>query len=63
MEENLPRALPRDVSDYHERHAAHFRELASITTTARVKSRLLREANEHERMAHGEPVLTVTDEP
>ena len=35
MEEKLPRALPRDVPDYHDRQAAHFRALASTTTTAR----------------------------
>jgi hypothetical protein len=37
MEEKLPRALPRDVPDYHERQAAHFRALASTATTPRVK--------------------------
>ena len=31
MEEKLPRALPRDVPDYHDRQAAHFRALASTT--------------------------------
>jgi hypothetical protein len=56
MEEKLPRALPRDVPDYHERQAAHFRALASTaTTTARVKKRLLQEAEEHEQIAYGEP--------
>src|SRR5947208_1717933 len=49
MEEKLLRALPRDVPDYHERQAAHFRALASTATTARVKTRLLREADEHEQ--------------
>ncbi len=62
MEEKLPRALPRDVPDYHERQAAHFRALASTATTARVKTRLLREAKEHEQIAHGEPILASTDE-
>jgi hypothetical protein len=61
MEEKLPRALPRDVPDYHERQAAHFRALASTATTARVKARLLHEAEEHEQIAHGEPVLAFTD--
>jgi hypothetical protein len=56
MEEKLPRALPRDVPDYHERQAAHFRALAeTATTTARVKKRLLREAEEHEQIAYGKP--------
>jgi hypothetical protein len=59
MEEKLPRALPRDVPDYHERQAAHFRALASTATTRRVKARLLQEAEEHEQTAHGEPVLAV----
>jgi len=62
MEEKLPRALPRNVPDYHDRQAAHFRALASTVTTARVKTRLLREAEEHEQIARGEPVLAFTDE-
>src|SRR3954453_17028011 len=62
MEEKLPRGLPRDVPDYHERQAARFRALALTTTTARVKMRLLREAEEHEQIARGEPVLAFTDE-
>jgi hypothetical protein len=62
MEEKLPRALPRDVPDYHDRQAAHFRALASTVTTARVKTRLLREAEEHEQIVRGEPVLAFTGE-
>ena len=62
MKEKLPRALPRDIPDYHDRQAAHFRALASTVTTARVKTRLLREAEEHEQIARGEPVLAFTDE-
>src|SRR3712207_3448070 len=61
MEEALPRALPRDVPDYHERQAAHFRALAEIATTRPAKARLLYEAEEHEQIARGEPVLAVTD--
>jgi hypothetical protein len=61
MEETLPRALPRDVSDYHERQAAHLRALAETATTQPVKARLLHEAEEHERIARGEPVLAATD--
>jgi hypothetical protein len=61
MEEQLPRALPRDVPDYHERQAAHFRALASTATTRGVKARLVREAEEHEQIARGEPVLAFTD--
>ena len=49
MDEKLRRALPRDVPDYHERHAAHFRALAEPATTEAIKARLLREAEEHER--------------
>jgi hypothetical protein len=45
------RALPRDVPDYHERQAAHLRALAATATTPAVKARLLREAEEHERIA------------
>jgi hypothetical protein len=62
MEEKLPRALPRDVPDYHERQAAHFRALALTATTRRVKARVLQEAEEHEQIARGEPVLAFTDE-
>jgi hypothetical protein len=62
MEEKLPRALPRDVPDYHDRQAAHFRALASTVTTRRVKARLLHEAEEHEQIAHGKPVLAFADE-
>ena len=61
MEEQLPRALPRDVPDYYERQAARLRALASTATTARVKARLLHEAEEHEQIARGEPVLAFTD--
>jgi len=62
MEETLPRALPRDVPDYHERQAAHFRSLAETATTGPVKARLVREAEEHEQIARGEPVVVFTDE-
>ncbi len=62
MEEKLPRALPRDVPDYHERQAAHFRALAETATTRRVKTRLLQEAEEHEQIARGETVLADADE-
>jgi hypothetical protein len=62
MEEKLPRALPRDVPDYHDRQAAHFRALASTATTARLKARLLREAEKHEQTARGEPLLAFTDQ-
>jgi hypothetical protein len=54
---SLPGAL-----GYHERQAARLRELASIATTARVKVRLLREAEKHEQIARGEPVVVFTDE-
>jgi len=47
---------------YYERQAAHFRELAETATTARLKARLLSEAQEHEQIARGEPVLAFTDE-
>jgi hypothetical protein len=62
MEEKLPQALPRDVPSYDERQAAHFRALASIATTGPVKARLLREAEEHEQIARGEPILAFTDD-
>jgi len=60
MEEKLPRALPSDVPDYHDRQAARFRALASTATTSHVKTRLLREAEQHEQISRGEPVLAFT---
>jgi hypothetical protein len=62
MEEKLPRALPRDVPDYHERQAAHFRALATTAPTARLKTRLVREAEKHEKVIRGEATLIVRDE-
>jgi hypothetical protein len=50
IDEKLQRALPRDVPDYHERQAAHYRALAETATTPAMKARLLREAEAHERV-------------
>jgi len=47
-DDKLARALPREVPNYHERQAAHFRALAETATTPAVKARLLREAEEHD---------------
>jgi hypothetical protein len=47
---------------HYERQAAHFRELAETATTARLKARLLAEADQHEQIARGEPVLALTAE-
>ena len=44
-------ALPRDVPNYHERQAAHLRALAENATRASIKARLLKQAEEHERVA------------
>jgi hypothetical protein len=57
MSDETLRALPRDVPDYHARQAAHLRALAENATTARLKARLLGEAEQHERLA------AATDEP
>ena len=57
MRDETLRALPRDVPDYHARQAAHLRALAQNATTARLKARLLDEAEQHERLA------AATDEP
>ena len=54
IDEKSLAALPREVPDYHERQAAHLRALAANATTANVKARLLREAQEHEYIARGE---------
>jgi hypothetical protein len=47
------RELPRDVPDYHTRQAAHLRALAENATTGPLKTRLLEEAERHERIAAG----------
>ena len=47
----LPRALPRDVPDFHQRQAAHLRALAETVTTGAVKDRLLHEAERHDELA------------
>jgi hypothetical protein len=49
-DDKLARALPREVPDYHQRQAAHFRALADTATTPAVKARLLREAEEHDQI-------------
>lgn len=59
MEDRLPW---RTDIHYHERQAAHLRELASTTTTAPVKTRLLAEAEFHDRIARGEPAPSLDDE-
>lgn len=49
-DEKSPRALPRDVPNYHEREAGHLRALAETATTEGVRARLLKQAEEHERL-------------
>jgi hypothetical protein len=49
-DDKLARALPREVPNYHQRQAAHFRALADTATTPAVKARLLREAEEHDQI-------------
>jgi hypothetical protein len=51
MSDDKLRALPREVPDYHARQAAHLRALAESTTTARLKARLIDEAEQQERLA------------
>ncbi|HEY4469621.1 MAG TPA: hypothetical protein VGN21_00530 [Stellaceae bacterium] len=57
MSDDKLRALPREVPDYHARQAAHLRALAESATTARLKARLIDEAEQQERLA------AATDEP
>jgi hypothetical protein len=57
MSDDKLRALPREVPDYHARQAAHLRALAESATTARLKARLIDEAEHQERLA------AATDEP
>src|SRR5689334_11880978 len=49
--EFLPPVLPRDVPDFHERQASHCRALADSADSPAVKERLLREAEEYEKIA------------
>ncbi len=51
ISEKSSSVLPRNVPDYHQRQAAHLRALAANATTASIKARLLKEAEEHERLA------------
>ena len=51
MTDESLRALPRDVPDYHARQAAHLRALAANASTARLKTRLLEQAERHDRLA------------
>jgi hypothetical protein len=51
IDDDRLRALPRDVPNYHERQAAHLRALAENATRASIKARLLKQAEEHERVA------------
>ena len=50
------RALPRDTPDYHARQAAHLRALAETARSAPLKTRLLKEAEQHESLALAEQV-------
>jgi hypothetical protein len=48
------KALPRNTPDYHTRQASHLRALAEASTTRALKERLLRDAEEHARLARAE---------
>lgn len=50
VDEKLERVLPRDVPNFHQRQAAHYRALAETVTTPAIKARLLCEAEKHERL-------------
>ena len=60
--ENLPRALPRDVPDYHAREAAHWRALAKSEPAAPVRSTLLQVAERHERLAATSAAISLQSE-
>jgi len=49
--DDVLRALPRDTPDYHARQAAHLRALAENATTAQLKARRVKEAEQHEWLA------------
>ena len=51
LEERSSRPPEKEVRKYHAREAARLRALAANVTTAPLKTRLLNEAEEHERVA------------
>ena len=57
LEERSSRPPEKEVRKYHAREAARLRALAANVTTALLKTRLLKEAEQHERLtaAPGEP--------
>ena len=63
MSDKIPRVLPRDMPDYHARAAAHLRALAETTTTEALKTRLLRDAEEHERQSRPESEPVAEERP
>jgi len=50
IDETMPRVLPRSVPGYHARHAAHLRALAEVERDGSLKSRLLDDAQRHQRL-------------
>jgi hypothetical protein len=62
LSETLPRALPRDVPDYHAREAAHWRALAESTADRFARSRLLEEAEQHARLAATDSAVPIHGE-
>jgi hypothetical protein len=48
------KALPRNTPDYHTRQASHLHALAEVSTTRALKERLLRQAEEHEKLAEAD---------
>ena len=50
LDETIPRVLPRTVPGYHARYAAHLRALAEVARDGSLKSRLLDDAQRHERI-------------
>ena len=51
------RALPRDAPNYHGRQAAHLRALAQSAPTPALKTRLLQQAEAHEKELGGRKFL------
>jgi hypothetical protein len=51
MKDDALHSFPGEVPTFHERQAAHLRELAATATTAAIKNRLLAEAQWHEDLA------------
>ena len=63
FDETTPRVLPRNVPGYHARHAAHLRALAEVERDRSLKSRLLDDAQRHERLEARSAAVSLQETP